>query len=109
MTDNRNAYAASQEENKKLSTLSEQFKGKMESYKAATSKAEQTISELRSKCEDAEKKNTILGIKLETAIEEHSVLNEQNAILNNKMDELKNNIGNAECRSEQVAHVKPVS
>merc|ERR1712130_564457 len=71
--------------------------------KAATSKAEQTVSELRSKCEDAEKKNTILGIKLETAIEEHSALNEQNAILNHKLDELKSNIGNAEGRSEQAA------
>ena len=105
VTDNKNSYAAVQEENKRLQSAHAMLKSKSDQIKEDKINIEKLHSELKAQLEDAEKKNTILSIKLETAIEEHTTLNEQNSILNKKVEDISNNIGNAESRSEQVIPV----
>ena len=102
VTDNKNAYAAVQEENKRFQATQTILKTKVDQLKEDKGTADRSLVELKSQLEDAEKKNTILSIKLETAIEEHSTLNEENSTLNKKLEDIINNIGNAESRSEQV-------
>ncbi len=65
------------------------------------------LSSTKCKIEELEKQNTIVRIKLETAVSENSSLSDENATLNNRLDEIQKNIGNAENRSEKaVSEVK---
>ena len=102
LTDNKNSYAAVQEENKRLKTANSTLTTQQTELKNTKTSLEKSLSESKAQIEDAEKKITILGIKFESAVEESSNLEEENEKLNRKIDEIKNNIGNAETRSEQV-------
>ena len=102
VTDNKNAYAAIQEENKNFEISTKKLKSKVSKFKEEINLAEKLISELKDLSKEAEKKNTVLNIKLETAIDQNSSLSEENSILNRKLEDITNNIGNAESRSEQV-------
>ena len=102
LTDNKNSYAAVQEENKRLKSANAALTSSQTEMKNSKSSLEKALAESKAQIEDAEKKITILGIKFESAVEESSSLEEENEKLNRKIDEIKNNIGNAETRSEQV-------